>query len=291
MSDEKVRDLEGLTDLEIRRALISAILVVDVVDNQALSPDGNKTIADDLSEYTSPAALTVAPTASATLTNINVLATVAITGTDADGNSQTVTLSFTDTNKTDPQTTSEMFLTAPQVSTTGWATGDFDVFASDGRSLTFSQLAAASQRQNALSVKSERVLLVEYTGQNAANRASTFNTNNESDVVDNELAIRTGSTRHSFDDGYYAIEVHFYDSFTQNNSRQITVIPIESFNSLDFDNRQSIGAYFGGSYSTIPRAYLGIFRTSAASFGLHGSQSSNIFIQYIYGLRLTIELG
>ena len=192
MSDEKVRDLEGLTDLEIRRALLGAIIV---------STDENN---------------------------------------------------------------------------------------GKGRSLTFSHLAAAAQRQNALSVESERILLVEYTGQSANNRASIFNTNNESDVVDNELAIRTGSTRHSFDDGYYAIEVHFYDAYNQNNSRQITVIPIESFNSSDFDNRQSIGAYFGGSYSTMPRAYLGIFRRSATAFGLHGSQGSGFFIQYIYGLRLNI---
>ena len=189
MSDEKVRDLEGLTDLEIRRALIGAIIV---------STDENN---------------------------------------------------------------------------------------GKGRSLTFSHLAAAAQRQNALSVESDRILLVEYTGQNASNRASTFNTNNESDVVDNALAIRTGSTRHSFDDGYYAIEIHFYDAYNQNNSRQITVIPIESFNSLDFDNRQSIGAYFS---TLTPLASLGIFRTSTTSFGLHGSQTSISFIQYIYGLRLNI---
>lgn len=151
-----------------------------------------------------------------------------------------------------------------------------------GRNLTFAQLAAKAQDENAISMSSERVLLKHYTGQNAANRASTFNTDNASDVVDNELDIRTGTTRHSFDDGYYAIEIHYYHQLTQNNSRQITLIPIESFNETDFEDREPIGYSISG-----PRN--GIFRTGVSAFGLHGtSQTSEHYIRSIYGLRLNI---
>ena len=69
---------------------------VDVVNAQDLGTDGSITVADDLSDYDVPFTLTATPTGTATLSDTAVDATITIEGVDAQGRSQTLTLTFPD---------------------------------------------------------------------------------------------------------------------------------------------------------------------------------------------------
>ena len=102
---------------------------VDVVDAQDLDTDGSLTVADDLSDYDVPFTLTVTPTSAATLADTTVDATIEITGTDAQGRVQVVSLAFPNASKTTAQTTTKKFLEVTDVSVAGWGAGKVTVSA------------------------------------------------------------------------------------------------------------------------------------------------------------------
>lgn len=101
---------------------------VKVVDAQALTGTGEKTIAENLAAYADAHTLTVTPSSNATLANIATDAEIAITYEDADGESQTVTLTFANATKTTAQTAAVPAgarITA--VEATGWNAGNLDI--------------------------------------------------------------------------------------------------------------------------------------------------------------------
>jgi len=103
---------------------------VKVVDDQDLSGSGNanKTIADNLGVYPDELTLTVTPSSAATLTQSSTPATIVITYTDADGETQTITLSFEDSAKTTAQMAAlPAGATITRIRATGWSAGKFDI--------------------------------------------------------------------------------------------------------------------------------------------------------------------
>ena len=103
---------------------------VKVVDDQDLSGSGNanKTIADNLGVYPQELTLTVTPSSAATLTASTTPGTIVITYTDADGETQTITLSFEDSAKTTAQMAAlPAGATITRVRSTGWGAGKFDI--------------------------------------------------------------------------------------------------------------------------------------------------------------------
>ena len=78
---------------------------VKVVDDQDLSGSGNanKAITDNLGAYPDELTLTVTPSSAAALTASTTPGTIVVTYTDADGETQTITLSFEDSAKTTAQ--------------------------------------------------------------------------------------------------------------------------------------------------------------------------------------------
>ncbi|RKU10786.1 hypothetical protein C6503_19060 [Candidatus Poribacteria bacterium] len=88
----------------------------------------DKTIANDLSDYADALTLTVAPGSAAALTNTGTPGTVVITYTDADGEIQTLSLSFPDSAKTAAQMAAlPAGATITRVRATGWSAGKFDI--------------------------------------------------------------------------------------------------------------------------------------------------------------------
>ena len=154
----------------------------------------------------------------------------------------------------------------------------------DFRYLTIAGFAAAQQREAPLTLNTERVRLVQYTGVNAANRAVISSGNN---VTHNNLAIKESTTRHNFNDGYYAIEVHFrqkYSSSSGVNGDWITEIPIEVFNAPESptDHRPAFIERNAGDAT--------IYRASDTSFAVYDlSQTTHYFLRAIYGLKYTIS--
>ena len=101
---------------------------VTVVDEQALSGAGNKTVAEDLSIYTDALTLTVTPSSDAALTSTATPGTITITYTDAAGQTGTLSLSFADSVKTDAQTTElPVGAKVARVRSTGWSAGKFSI--------------------------------------------------------------------------------------------------------------------------------------------------------------------
>lgn len=103
---------------------------VKVVDDQDLSGSGNanKAIADNLRAYPDELTLTVTPSSAATLTASTTPGTIVITYTDADGETQTITLSFEDSAKTTAQMAAlPAGATITRVRSTGWSAGKFDI--------------------------------------------------------------------------------------------------------------------------------------------------------------------
>ena len=103
---------------------------VKVVDDQDLSGSGNanKTITDNLRAYPDELTLTVTPSSAATLTASTTPGTIVITYTDADGETQTITLSFEDSAKTTAQMAAlPAGATITRVRATGWGAGKFDI--------------------------------------------------------------------------------------------------------------------------------------------------------------------
>ena len=108
----------------------TAAATVKVVDDQGLSGSGNanKTIADNLGMYPQKLTLTVTPSSAAKLTQSTTPGTVVISYTDADGETQTMTLSFADSAKTTAQTAAlPAGATITRVRSTGWSAGKFDI--------------------------------------------------------------------------------------------------------------------------------------------------------------------
>ena len=122
------------TDLETIAAATyfsdTADVTVQVVDAQNLSgaANANKAIADNLGMYPQELTLTVTPDSSADLTNASTDATIVISYIDADGETQTLTLSFADAAKTTAQVVSlPAGATISRVRSTGWNAGTFDI--------------------------------------------------------------------------------------------------------------------------------------------------------------------
>ncbi len=99
-----------------------------IVDEQVLTGSGDKTIAEALNLYQEALTLTVTPDGDADLTAANTPGTISITYTDADGETQTTTLSFGDTVKTTAQTPSlPAGATLTRIRSTGWKAGKFSI--------------------------------------------------------------------------------------------------------------------------------------------------------------------
>ena len=103
---------------------------VKVVDAQDLmgAANANKTIADSLAMYPEELTLTVTPNGDADLTSSSTDGTIVIAYTDADGETQMITLTFADGVKTTAQMTSlPAGATITRVGSTGWSAGKFDI--------------------------------------------------------------------------------------------------------------------------------------------------------------------
>ena len=108
----------------------TADVTVTVVDADDLTgaANANKTIAEDLRAYPEALTLKVTPDSDADLTDAATDATLVITYTDADGETQSITLSFADASKTTEQTTDlPMGATITRVRSTGWSAGKFSI--------------------------------------------------------------------------------------------------------------------------------------------------------------------
>ena len=122
------------TDLETIAAATyftdTADATVKVVDDQDLSgsANANKAIADNLGAYPDELTLTVTPSSAATLTASSTPATIVITYTDANGETQSITLSFEDSAKTTAQMAAlPAGATITRVRATGWGAGKFSI--------------------------------------------------------------------------------------------------------------------------------------------------------------------
>ena len=108
----------------------TADVTVIVVDGENLSgnANANKAIANNLGAYPQELMLTVTPDGDADLTSASTDATIVIAYTDADGETQSLTLSFADAAKTTAQMVSlPAGATISRVRSTGWSDGTFDI--------------------------------------------------------------------------------------------------------------------------------------------------------------------
>ena len=74
-------------------------VTVKVIDAQKITDADAKTIAENLSAYREELTLTVTPDSDADLTSASTDGTIVITYVDAEGESQTITLTFADARK------------------------------------------------------------------------------------------------------------------------------------------------------------------------------------------------
>ena len=103
---------------------------VTVVNAQDLkgTANTNKTLAENLRAYPEERTLTVTPDGDAALTNSGTDATIVIAYTDADGETQTITLTFADGAKTTAQMASlPADAVISRVRSTGWSAGKFSI--------------------------------------------------------------------------------------------------------------------------------------------------------------------
>ena len=167
--------------------------------------------------------------------------------------------------------------------------------------MTIAELAEREREQSSTTLSLQRIALVTYTGANAANRPSTSQANN--------LAIRTGSTRHSFDDNYDEIEIVYRTNvfssrtITENpDSSQsstfgyasrliVKTVPIDLWNegnAIIMYSRSYLGDYHPSTGQQGVRSYLvGPKRASATTFTIDTAQNASNFLKGIYGLRYT----
>ena len=122
------------TDLETIAAATyftdTADATVKVVDDQDISGSGNanKTIAENLGAYPDALMLTVTPNSSADLTNALTDGTITLTYMDAEGETQSIVLSFADAAKTTAQMAAlPAGATITRVRSAGWSAGKFDI--------------------------------------------------------------------------------------------------------------------------------------------------------------------
>ena len=116
----------------------TADATVNVVDAQNLSgaANANKAITENLGAYPQALTLTVTPDRSADLTNASTDATIVIAYTDADGETQTLTLTFADAVKTTAQQAMlPAGATITRVRTTGWSAGTFSITTAIARNI------------------------------------------------------------------------------------------------------------------------------------------------------------
>ena len=103
-------------------------VTVKVIDAQKITDADAKTIAETLNAYREELTLTVAPDSDADLTSAATDGTIVITYLDADGASQTITLTFADAAKTTAQMTKlPAGATVTEVESMGWDAGKFDI--------------------------------------------------------------------------------------------------------------------------------------------------------------------
>ena len=103
-------------------------VTVKVIDAQKITDADAKTIAENLSAYREELTLTVAPDSDADLTNASTDGTIVITYLDAEGESQTIMLTFADASKTTAQMTKfPAGAAVTEVESTGWDAGKFDI--------------------------------------------------------------------------------------------------------------------------------------------------------------------
>ena len=108
----------------------TADATVTVVDGENLSgaANANKAIAENLGAYPDELTLTVTPDNAADLTSASTDATIVIAYTDADSETQMITLSFADAAKTTAQMVSlPAGATISRVRSTGWSAGTFSI--------------------------------------------------------------------------------------------------------------------------------------------------------------------
>ena len=167
--------------------------------------------------------------------------------------------------------------------------------------MTIAELAEKEREQSSTTLSLQRIQLVSFTGQNAANRPSTSQANN--------LAIKEGTTRHSFDDDYDEIEIVYRASvfstrtttLNQDSSHSSTfsgtsrlivkTVPIALWNegnAIIMHNRSYLGDYDPQTGQQGVRSYIvGPKRASATSFSIETAQNTSNFLKGIYGLRYT----
>ena len=103
-------------------------VTVKVIDAQKITDADAKTIAENLSAYREELTLTVTPDSDADLTSASTDGTIVITYLDAEGESQTITLTFADAAKTTAQMTKlPAGATVTEVESMGWDAGTFDI--------------------------------------------------------------------------------------------------------------------------------------------------------------------
>ena len=103
-------------------------VTVKVIDAQKITDADAKTIAENLSAYREELTLTVTPDSDADLTSAATDGTIVITYLDAEGESQTITLTFADASKTTAQMTKlPAGATVSEVESMGWDAGTFDI--------------------------------------------------------------------------------------------------------------------------------------------------------------------
>ena len=100
---------------------------INVVDAEDLAGEDAKAINNSLEGYDTPFTLNVAPSNTATLSDDQMPATLVIKGTDTRGRPQTDTLEFTDSDKTDAQTTAKSFMEITEVTATNWGAGTLTI--------------------------------------------------------------------------------------------------------------------------------------------------------------------
>ena len=147
-------------------------------------------------------------------------------------------------------------------------------------------LAAVQQRETPLAMSISRIKLVAYSGRDVNNRAKQ--TSSPNNVQENNLSIRTGRERHSWNDNYFAIEVIWqqkYSSSTGAITEIPTIIPMEEFNEPEsYDDHLPV-------FDVNGVGQLGIYRASdtAFAFATGYSQNTYTFLKEIWGLRLGIS--
>ena len=151
------------------------------------------------------------------------------------------------------------------------------------RRIFLPKLAKAQKRVNPfVFTQVQRVPLIEYSGVDAANRASQ--------TASNDLAIKEETTRHSFDDDYYMFEIEVVtDSFTGSPFAPPLFISAARFNASSSTDR-IICNQISGVILTVWRENSNSFRINwSLSNGNVRSQLTGLYFKSIHGHKLAIS--